>query len=58
MTKTNGELFKDFCKKYPDIKVNDYRPLYLGFVDNLEGITVFMDNGDIILYFPKKEAEK
>lgn len=56
MARTNGEIFKEFCNKYPDIKVNDYRPLYLGFVKDLEGITVFMDNGDTFLYFPKKEV--
>lgn len=56
MARTNGEIFKEFCNKYPDIKVNDYRPLYLGFVDDLEGITVWTDNGDTFLYFPKKEG--
>lgn len=55
MARTNGEIFKEFCNKYPDIKVNDYRPLYLDFVKNLEGITVWTDNGDTFLYFPKKE---
>lgn len=56
MAKTNGEIFKDFCNKYPDIKVEDYRPLDLEFVKDLEGIAVFTDNGDIFFYFSKEEA--
>ena len=54
MARTNGGIFKEFRDKYPDIKVNDYRPLYLGFVENLEGITIWTDKGDTFLYFPKK----
>ena len=56
MEKTNGEIFKDFCKEYPSIKVDDYRPLDLEYVKDLEGIAVFTDNGDIFFYFPKKEG--
>jgi len=52
MSKTNGEVFAEFKAKYPDMKVEDYRPLWDEFVKGKVGITIWLDNGDILLYFP------
>lgn len=53
---TNEEIYKKFCDL--NIPYNDYRPLYTECVNGRQGITVFLDNGDIILYFPKNQESK
>ena len=50
---TYGDILKDFRKKY-DINVNDYRPADMHFVEGKCGITIWTDNGDVLLYFPKE----
>ena len=58
---TNGEILEKFYKENPDMvdKVSDYRPLALDFVGDRVGITIWLKNDDIILYFPKlTDAEK
>lgn len=49
---TNEEIYKLFLTRHPKAKVSDYRPLM-----NVEGqgITVWLENGDVILYFPKRD---
>lgn len=55
---TNEDLFKIFCDKYPEMHAADYRPLSTAFTKGRCGITIFMDNGDTLLYFPEvKECE-
>ena len=49
---TNGDLFNKFKTDYPDLEVEDYRPFCLDFVRDRLGITVWLKNGDIFLYFP------
>lgn len=56
---TNEDLFKIFCNKYPEMHVADYRPLDPAFTKGRCGITIFMDDGDTLLYFPEvKECEE
>lgn len=50
---TNKEILDNFKSKYR-ITVSDYRPLCAEFVENMEGITIWTDEGDVILYFPKQ----
>lgn len=52
---TNRDIFAIFKSRYPDIKVDDYRPLWIEFVKDKEGITIWVDNGDMIMYFPKSD---
>jgi len=49
---TNEEIYKLFLTRHPQAKVSDYRPLM-----NVEGqgITVWLENGDVILYFPERD---
>ena len=52
---TNGEMMKLFHKKYPDIRVQDYRYLcHEMFTNDLYGITIWLENGDVIEYYPKE----
>ena len=55
--KTNGELFEMYKNNMPERKPIDYRPLSWKFTPKTPGIVVWLDNGDIVLYFPK-EYEK
>lgn len=55
---TNGEIYKLFKEKYPDIKISDYRPLANMFIPKTEGITIWTSEGDVILYFPKEGERK
>lgn len=50
---TNKEILDDFRSKYK-IPLADYRPLCIGFVKDMEGITIWTEEGDVILYFPKQ----
>ena len=50
---TNEEILDDFRSKYK-IPLSDYRPLCTGFVKGKEGITIWTEEGDVILYFPKQ----
>ena len=52
---TNGEILQHLYDEHPEIadKVKDYRPLALDFVGDRVGITIWLKNDDIILYFPK-----
>ena len=53
---TNRDIYKMFCNEYQNISVADYRPLAGNvFTENRQGITLFMENGDILLYFPATE---
>lgn len=52
---TNGEIFSCFRCNYPQMAsaVNDYRPLDIEGNSERQGITLYLKNGDIILYLPK-----
>ena len=52
---TNGEIYNKFRLNYPDLDVDDYRPISDFLTDNRQGITVFLKNGDILVYYPQTE---
>lgn len=52
---TNKEILDDFKSKYR-VTVSDYRPLCASFVEDMQGITIWTGEGDVILYFPKQET--
>ncbi len=54
---TNEDLFRIFCDKYPEMHVSDYSPLDQAFTKGRCGITIFIDNGDTLLYFPEVKNE-
>ena len=49
---TNKEIFDIFCKRYPQIKVEDYRPFEPNQVSGKQVITIWTDKGDVILFLP------
>lgn len=54
----NEELFSLFKENYPNIEVEDYRPLCPQlFTTNLQGITIWLKNGDIIQYYPRQKIK-
>ena len=52
---TNGEILKLFKERYSDINVIDYRPLCPElFTNDLVGVTIWLDNGDVLQYYPRE----
>lgn len=52
---TNGDILRIFNEKYPDVSVNDYRPLSDMFIPQSQpGIVIWAKNGDVIVYFPQE----
>ena len=51
----NGEILQKFMDNYPSMKnkMIVYRPLCLDFVKDRVGVNIWLENGDILLYFPK-----
>lgn len=54
---TNEEIKKLFEKNYPEVKINDYRPLDKDFAEDRQGITIWTENGDVIFYYPKQKKD-
>lgn len=52
---TNKDIMSIFKGRYPELKVDDYRPLWTGYVRDKEGITIWLENGDTFMYFPKSD---
>ena len=56
---TWGDLYKQFCKKFPKSKAIDYRPFVEGLLPTRRpGIIVWLENGDVLVYIPKPEKER
>lgn len=56
---TYGDLLKLFVEKYPELKMLDYRPICPElFTKDLKGITIWLENGDVIQYYPKEAQEE
>lgn len=56
---TWGDLYKQFCKKFPKLKVEDYRPFVEGLLPTRRpGIIVWLENGDVLVYIPKPKKEQ
>lgn len=55
---TNYKVYRKFRETFIDSDhcpgAVDYRPLASAFVEDREGITIWLDNGDVILYFPSQ----
>ena len=54
---TFKECLDKFHKSFPLAEIDDYRPVYYGFQENKEGMTIWLKNGDMVVYFPKQEVE-
>ena len=52
---TNGDLMSIFRQRFPNLTPVDFRPPSTDYVGNRVGLTIWLDNGDIILWFPQLE---
>lgn len=53
---TYSDLLDIFKNTYPFIKVTNYRPVcHELFEDGKEGCTIWLDNGDMVVYYPNQE---
>lgn len=55
------EILNKFKKTYEsvDTEINDFRPVcHELFTDGKVGITIWMNNGDIIEYYPNTERKE
>ena len=53
---TWGDIYKQFTKEFPKAEATDYRPYVEGYLPfRRPGIIVWLKNGDVIAYFPKKD---
>jgi hypothetical protein len=56
---THEEILNRFKDEFPFAKIDDYRPIcHELFTDGKQGITIWMDNGDIIEYYPEGGEEE
>lgn len=55
---TFDKILNKFTDTFPFVNVDDYRPIcHELFTDGKEGITVWLDNGDVIEYYPNESEE-
>ena len=55
---THEEILNRFKHEFPLVKIDDYRPIcHELFTDDKQGITIWLDNGDIIEYYPNTTIE-
>ena len=56
---TFSDVLNQFEDIFPLVHVADYRPIcHELFTDGKSGITIWLDNGDVIEYYPKlKDGE-
>jgi len=63
---TYGDIYWEFCKKFPNAEVSDYRPalpMYIPGLSNLtkgisNAIVVWLKDGSSIIYIAKSEVKK
>ena len=55
---TNGDIYRLFHERHPEMKPVDFRPLSYLHEPKGQGIQIWLENGDVILYFPKVEDEE
>ena len=52
---TFEDIYKQFIHEYPKAEATDYRPYEKEFIPpTRSGIIVWLKNGDILAYLPKK----
>lgn len=56
---TFQECLHKFNENFPNIEVDDYRPIcHELFEKDKEGMTIWLKNGDMVVYYPKQEENK
>ena len=55
---TYDELLDRFKDTFHFAEIDDYRPVcHELFTEGKEGITIWLKNGDMVVYYPKTESE-
>ncbi len=55
---TYNDLIETFKDRYSNLKIVDYRPVcHELFTDDKIGITIWLESGDVLEYYPKMEVE-
>ena len=56
---TFNEALDKFADTFPSAKVEDYRPIcHELFEKGKEGITIWLTNGDMLVYYPNPNEEE
>lgn len=55
---TYDAMLGKFEVMFPSAEIDDYRPACQLFTEEKEGITIWLKNGDIVVYYPKVESKK
>lgn len=56
---TFNEILERFKDEFPFAKVDDFRPIcHELFTDGKPGITIWLENGDVIEYYPHNGGEE
>lgn len=55
---TYQEILSEFKNTFKNIEINDYRPAVPMFTEGLPGITIWLKNGDILVYYPRINKNK
>lgn len=54
---TYEEILCKFHDLFPNAKIDDYRPVcHKLFEEGKFGCTIWLENGDMIVYYPKQEV--
>lgn len=60
---TYGDIYKEFCKKFPNVKINDYRPAGKLYISQLSrslpnAIILWLKDGSKLIYMSKSEVQE
>lgn len=59
---TYGDIYNEFCEKFPDAEVEDYRPAWKFYIPQLvrgipNAIIIWLKDGSKVIYIEESEGE-
>lgn len=55
---TYDELLDKFADTFPLAEIDDYRPACSIYQEGKVGITIWLKNGDMVVYYPRQKVRK
>ena len=60
---TYGDVYKEFCEKFPNVEINDYRPAAKMYIPQLSkvipnAIILWLKDGSKMIYISEREVNK
>lgn len=55
---TDKDIINIFKARYPMLKIYNYKSCWASGVNNVDGLIIGLDNGDVLIYFPKTSIEE